>query len=88
MFNYFVVILLVSLCHFGDGLSGPEAAYALTTEDERILGEKFLAEVRKSLPIINDDFLNTTINELGQYLTRSLELKPFQFHFYPVRVNE
>ncbi len=57
-------------------------AYDLSIEDERIAGENFLKDVSKHFEIVEDDFLNAYINDLGQYLTNSLETKPFPFHFY------
>jgi predicted Zn-dependent protease len=66
---------------------GRPPAFALSTEDERAAGEEFLASVRKQLDLIPDDFANDYINELGQYITRALETKPFAFQFYVVKDN-
>ena len=60
----------------------PSRSYDLSLEDEKIVGENFLKDVRKHFEIVDDDFLNAYINDLGQYLTKSLEIKPFPFHFY------
>jgi len=35
--------------------------------------------------LVEDDFANSYINDLGQYLLRSLETKPFPFRFYIIQ---
>ncbi len=79
--SIFLFVALVScvtlLVHFD-----MSEAYDLSIEDERIAGENFLKDVRKYFDIVDDDFLDTYINDFGQYLTDSLEVKPFPFHFY------
>ncbi|MFZ7110289.1 MAG: M48 family metalloprotease [Desulfatiglandales bacterium] len=57
-------------------------AYDLSIEDERIAGERFVDDVKKQFEVMDDDFLNTYINDLGKYLTEPLETKPFPFRFY------
>ena len=57
-------------------------AYDLSIEDERIAGEKFVDDVKKQFEVMDDDFLNTYINDLGKYLIEPLETKPFPFRFY------
>jgi predicted Zn-dependent protease len=66
---------------------GRQPAFALSTEDERAAGEEFLASVRMQLELLQDDFANDYINDLGQYITRALETKAFPFQFYVVRDN-
>ena len=39
------------------------------------------------LELLQDDFANDYINDLGQYITRALETKAFPFQFYIVRDN-
>jgi predicted Zn-dependent protease len=62
-------------------------ALALSTEEERAAGEEFRASVSKQLDLIQDDYANDYINDLGQYITRALETKPFPFDFYIVKDN-
>ena len=66
---------------------GRQPAFALSTEDERAAGEEFRASVRMQLELLQDDFANDYINDLGQYITRALETKAFPFQFYIVRDN-
>ena len=78
--SYFIIVIVA--CSML--LMGPARtkAYDLSIEDERIAGEKFVQDVKKYFEVVDDDFLNTYINDLGQYLTSSLETKPFPFRFY------
>ena len=62
--------------------------HALSIEEERIAGESFRDAVRKQLDMLDDDFCDAYVNELGQYLTTFLETKPFPFHFYIVNKND
>jgi len=62
-------------------------AFALSVEEETIAGEKFLAMIRKQLDIVDDDFANEYINDLGHYLIRPLETRPFPFRFYIIKDN-
>jgi predicted Zn-dependent protease len=62
-------------------------AFGLSIEEERVLGEKFVAEVRSHFELIDDDFAVRYINGLGRQLTANLETRPFPFHFYIIRDN-
>jgi len=77
------ILILFLLPPFPD----ESGASSLTTEQERILGQQFLAEIRKHVKILDDDFANEYINDLGQYLLRPLETKRFPFHFYIIESN-
>ncbi|MEE9611548.1 MAG: M48 family metalloprotease, partial [Desulfatiglandales bacterium] len=63
-------------------------AFALSIEDERILGQKFLIQVRTQYPIVDDDFANEYISALGHYLTGPLETRHFPFGFYIIKEND
>jgi len=60
---------------------------ALSIEDERKMGEEFMAQVLAQLQLVDDPFVNEYINELGQYLIAPLETKSFPFHFYVIKDN-
>ena len=62
-------------------------AFPLSVEDENVMAEKFLRDVRKYFSFEDDDFVNNYINELGRYLLKPLETKPFPFRFYIIRDN-
>jgi predicted Zn-dependent protease len=66
---------------------GRPPAFALSTEEERVAGEEFRASIRRQLDLVQDDFAEAYINDLGQYITRALETKPFPFQFYLVKDN-
>ena len=62
-------------------------AYALSVEEEKVLGQKFLNNVRKYFDMVDDEYADQFINNLGQYLIRPLETKHFPFHFYIINDN-
>ncbi|MBW2302907.1 MAG: M48 family metalloprotease [Deltaproteobacteria bacterium] len=64
-------------------LSAP-SAYPLSIEKERAAGEKFLQNIRKHFEIVKDPYIQDFINQLGRYLSSSLQTKPFPFHFYVI----
>jgi predicted Zn-dependent protease len=65
----------------------PSRAVALSIEEERDLGEKFLAQIRAHFELVNDGFSNDYINDLGNFLIKPLETKPFPFKFYIIKDN-
>ncbi len=70
-------------------VTGPFArvSHALSIDDERDMGQEFLLQAKQQFEFIDDPFANQYINELGQYLLRPLETKPFFFHFYIIKDN-
>ena len=81
-FNYCLIFIMALFFSFN---SGGFRAFALSIEEERKMGEQFLAQINQSLRLVEDDFANSYINDLGQYLLRSLETKPFPFRFYIIQ---
>ena len=63
-------------------------AFALSVEEETKAGEKFLAQISKRFQMLDDEFANGYINELGLYLLRPVETKYFPFQFYLIRDND
>ncbi|MDY6972603.1 MAG: M48 family metalloprotease, partial [Thermodesulfobacteriota bacterium] len=49
--------------------------------------EKFLAQITGHFELLDDEFANQFINDLGHYLISPLETKYFPFHFYIVKDN-
>ena len=62
-------------------------ASALSIEDERKMGEEFLAQALAQFQLVEDPFANQFINDLGHYLLAPLETKNFPFHFYLIKDN-
>jgi len=63
------------------------SAFALSIQEETVLGKKFLAEIRKHHELLDDDYANNYINALGQYLLKAVKTKPFPFHFHIIKDN-
>lgn len=81
-----LIVLLIPLCFcFFSFWVFISHTFALSIEDEKILGEKFLAQIRTHFEVVKNDSANKFINELGAYLITPLETKPFPFHFYFIK---
>jgi len=87
----FYRVLCCCMCLLIFGSWGPSPlvsnASALSIEDERKMGEEFMAQVVAQLELVNDPFANQYINDLGHYLIEPLETRSFPFHFYIIRDN-
>jgi beta-barrel assembly-enhancing protease len=82
-----IVILAASLV-LGPVQSGwaflDEFAGGLSIEKEEQIGEQFLLEVQQEIPLIQDPFLTSYINQLGQKLVAHMGPHPFTYRFYIV----
>lgn len=78
-----MLILLIVFPVFRTGSN----AFALSVEEERQAGEKFLAQLRNRFQFLEDEFANEYLNELGHYLIRPLETQHFPFRFYIIKDN-
>jgi len=65
----------------------PSNAFAISTEEEKILGQKFLSQLRSQFELVDDNFATQYINDLGHYLITPLETQSFRFRFYIVKDN-
>jgi predicted Zn-dependent protease len=59
-------------------------AGGLTIEQEKQIGEQFLLEIQQEVPLIQDPFLTSYINNLGQKLVAQMGPQPFQYKFFIV----
>jgi len=60
-----------------DALAG-----GLSIEKEKQLGEQFLLEIQQEVPLIQDPFLTSYINNLGQKLVAQMGPQPFHYRFF------
>lgn len=79
-----IVIGIVSSVMFFNVHPGGSSAFALSLEEERIAGEKFVQSIRQQFNVMDDDFVDGYINDLGHYLVRFLEVQYFPFRFYVI----
>jgi len=56
----------------------------LSIEKEKQIGEEFLLEIQREVPLIQDPFLTSYINRLGQQLVAQMGPQPFQYKFFIV----
>ena len=82
--SVFAALIIFSISWFW---SQKSFGFPLSIEEERVMGEKFLIEVSRQFKFIDDPFANQYINDLGHYLIRPLETKPFPFRFYIIKDN-
>jgi predicted Zn-dependent protease len=85
-FNRIIFICVLSLLSWAPPHLIP-AVSALSIEDERKMGDEFLAQIMAQLQLVEDPFANQYINDLGHYLIAPLETKNFPFHFYVIKDN-
>jgi predicted Zn-dependent protease len=57
----------------------------LTIERERQIGEQFLLEIQQEVPLIEDPFLTSYINRLGQKLVAQMGPQPFHYKFFIIK---
>ena len=56
----------------------------LSIEKEKQIGAQFLLEIQQEVPLIQDPFLTSYINNLGQKLVTQMGPQPFQYKFFIV----
>jgi len=56
----------------------------ISLEKERQLGEQFLLEVQQILPLVEDPFVTSYFNYLGQKLAAQMGPQPFKYKFFVV----
>jgi predicted Zn-dependent protease len=59
-------------------------AGGLTVEKEKQIGEEFLLEIQRFVPLVEDPFLTSYINRLGQKLVVQMGPQPFKYKFFIV----
>jgi predicted Zn-dependent protease len=64
---------------FLEALSG-----GLTIEKEKQIGEQFLLEVQQYVPLVDDPFITSYFNRLGQKLVAQMGPQPFKYRFFIV----
>jgi predicted Zn-dependent protease len=54
----------------------------LSIEKEKQLGEEFVLQLQQVLPVVEDPFLSSYINRLGQRLVAQMGPQPFKYRFF------
>jgi len=76
-----VSILLVSF-------SAPRSAPAMTIQEERELGDKFLLEVKKRWPFIQEGTITSYVNNVGKRILEGVGPQPFEYQFFVLNSPE
>ncbi len=58
---------------------------ALTVEREKQIGEEFLLDIQQEATLIEDPFLTSYINKIGQKLVAQMGPQPFKYKFYIIK---
>ncbi len=82
--NKFCILTLIILLF----LSQQSTLLALSIAQEKKEGEKFITEVKRYLEIVDDPFLSDFIEDLGQYLSKPVETRHFEYNFYIIKNEE
>jgi predicted Zn-dependent protease len=61
-----------------------EEFQTLTAEKEKQIGQEFLLEIQQQVPLIEDPFLTSYLNHLGQKLEAQMGPQPFHYKFFLV----
>ncbi|MCX5917150.1 MAG: M48 family metalloprotease, partial [Deltaproteobacteria bacterium] len=69
-------------------LYSPPPVSAMTTQEERELGEKVLQEVRKIWPMVQDPAPREYIARIGKRILATMETQPFEYEFYVLNTSE
>ena len=83
-----IILGQVSLVFMLSFLGSPKICAALSIEDETIMGQQFVREVLRYYDVVDDDFSNQYIRELGSYLSSFTKAKPFPLNFYIIKSTD
>ena len=61
-----------------------EEFQSLTAEKEKQIGEEFLLEIQQQVPLIEDPFLTSYLNHLGEKIAAQMGPQPFHYKFFIV----
>ncbi len=61
-----------------------EEFQTLTAEKEKQIGQEFLLEIQQQVPLIEDAFLTSYLNQIGQKLAAQMGTQPFHYKFFLV----
>jgi predicted Zn-dependent protease len=77
-----IILTIVSLSSLIYMQGKPGTVFCMSIETEEKLGRQYLAEVKRQVNLVDDDFAQEYISNLGGYITSHLDSRPFPFNFY------
>lgn len=78
---FFLILFL------GSFVASTTPVLGLSIEEEQKLGEEFLRDIHKHFELVGDEYAKDFIEDLGAYLERTVETRPFPFKFYIIPQN-
>ena len=82
--GFFTIFVTVVICLVPLTNLAVASHVNLTTTEERELGEKFIAFVKKRFTFIDDPFIANYVERVGQHIVNQYPSKLFDFKFYVV----
>jgi len=79
---FFKNLIPITLFLFFLPLVLPPPSRAMTTQEERELGEKIAQEVRKIWPVVQDPSVSDYVNRVGKRILKTMETQPFDYEFF------
>ncbi len=79
-----IILTTLFMCAFSWINPQPKYVIGMSIDEERDLGHRYLLELKQQVELVDDAFIEEFINDLGNYLVRSLDTKPFNFNFYVI----
>lgn len=86
--NISIFILAQVFLVFMLSFLGQPKIYALSIEDETLMGQQFVREVLRYYELVDDEFSNQYFRELGSYLSSFTTAKPFPLNFYIIKSTD
>jgi len=80
----FIAWVTVWILIFGYGVK----TYALSVEDERKLGEKFMSLIKKEMEFIEDPQITSYVSKIGERIVSQTGHQPFECKFYVINSSE
>jgi predicted Zn-dependent protease len=77
-----IILIIVSLSIFIYTQGKPGTVFCMSIDAEEKLGSQYLAEIKRQVNLVDDDFAQEYISNLCSYITSHLDSRPFPFNFY------
>lgn len=86
--RFFPILIWTTVAIFLVVFSAPLPLPAMTVQEERELGEKFLLEVKRRWPLIEEISINAYVGEIGKRILEGVGRQPFDYQFFVLNSPE
>jgi predicted Zn-dependent protease len=84
MHRHLHIVAFAAACFFLAAAVCPPRANAISAAEEEKLGQEFMQLVYRYYRVIDDPFIDSYINHLGQRIVSVLPPQPFVYRFYVI----